>query len=153
MSNLLSRYCSRLFAFSFLGGLGMLAIIVAAFDFAELQRRTSGKFDVSYLVKFKMVLLKLPFILEQVLPFLVFIVALFIFWRMNRNHELVVIRAAGVSVWQLVLPIVCTAWLIGAFDLLVLNEFTANMMAREMKMEDYNLNRHRSGMKLIRSGL
>lgn len=153
MFSILTRYISRSFLWSFFASLGILAVIVAAFDFAEIQRRTSGKINVTYLEKFKMVAFKLPFIVEQVLPFIVFIAALFIFWRLNRNHELVVTRAAGVSVWQLVIPVACCAWLVGGLDIFLFNDLSSSLMAREMKMEDKNLERHRSGMKLIQSGL
>jgi lipopolysaccharide export system permease protein len=149
----LARYASRSFIWSFAASVGILSIIVAAFDFAELQRRTAGKVDLPYLTKFAFVLLKTPYIVEQILPFLVLIAALFIFWRMNRNSELIVIRAAGVSVWQLVMPVMVTAWIVGALDLFVFNEISSTMMSEEVKMEDTYLGRHRSGAKLIDSGL
>ncbi len=149
----LARYASRSFIWSFVASIGILSIIVAAFDFAELQRRTAGKIDLPYSTKFTFVLLKTPYIVEQILPFLVLIASLFIFWRMNRNNELVVIRAAGVSVWQLVMPVMVTAWLIGAFDLFIFNDVSSTMMSEEVKMEDTYLGRHRSGARLINSGL
>jgi lipopolysaccharide export system permease protein len=48
---------------------------------------------------------------------------------MNRSAELVVIRAAGLSVWQFVQPIVISAALLGGIMILVLNPLAATLLA------------------------
>ena len=47
-----------------------------------------------------MALLKVPTMVEKAIPFSALLGAMFAFWRLNRHHEFVVARAAGVSIWQ-----------------------------------------------------
>ncbi|MBL8676798.1 MAG: LptF/LptG family permease, partial [Alphaproteobacteria bacterium] len=124
--NLLSRYVSRTFLLSFLATFLCLFIIIFLFDFAELQRRAGTK-EIDLLVKLNMVLLRSPQFLEQVLPFIVLIAALFVFWRMNRSNELVVVRSSGVSLWRIILPVSMTALIIGFVDLAALNPLSSAM--------------------------
>ena len=73
--SLLSRYASRSFLMSFGVAVLCLLIIIVLIDFAELQRRAGSK-EIDIAVKFNMVFLRIPYFLEQVLPFLVFTASL-----------------------------------------------------------------------------
>jgi lipopolysaccharide export system permease protein len=150
--NLLSRYVSRSFLLSFLTIFLCLFAIIFLFDFAELQRRTGTK-EIDLLIKLNMVLLRSPQFLEQVLPFVVLVAALFMFWRMNRSNELVVIRASGVSFWRVILPISMTAILLGFFDLAVFNPLSSAMQTRYEKLEKSHLSKNKEDIKLSPTGL
>ena len=132
--NLLSRYASRSFLMSFCVALVCVFLIIILFDFAELQRRAGSK-EISLAMKFNMVFLRAPSFLEQVLPFLVFLSALYSFWRMNRSNELVICRSIGVSLWRLILPVSLTALVIGLIDLTTFNPLASAMQARYEKLE------------------
>ncbi len=56
-----------------------------------------------------MAALKLPHTAQEVMPFAVLFGTMLAFWRLTRNNELVVARAAGVSVWQFLTPAVLVA--------------------------------------------
>ena len=150
--NLLSRYVSRSFLASFGVALLCLLTIIILFDFAELQRRSGSK-EVSLAIKLNMVLLRAPHFLEQVLPFLVFIAALFIFWRMNRANELLIFRSVGVSLWRLILPISLTALLIGFIDLTAFNPLSSALQARYEKLEKRYFSKSKEDIKVSSTGL
>ncbi|MBX9786891.1 MAG: LptF/LptG family permease [Alphaproteobacteria bacterium] len=150
--NLLSRYVSRTFLLSFLTTFSCLFIIIFLFDFAELQRRAGTK-EIDLLMKLNMVLLRSPQFLEQVLPFIVLIAALFVFWRMNRSNELVVIRSSGVSLWRIILPVSMVALIIGFVDLAVFNPLSSAMQVRFEKLEKRYLLRNKEDIKLSPTGL
>jgi len=149
---LLSRYASRSFLASFGGTLSCLFCIIILFDFAELQRRAGNK-DISLVIKLKMVLLRSPHFLEQILPFLVFAAALFIFWRMNRTNELLICRSVGVSLWRLILPISLTALMIGFIDLTAFNPLSSIMQNQYEKLEKHYLSKTKDDMKVTSTGL
>lgn len=150
--NLLSRYVSRSFLLSFLTIFLCLFAIIFLFDFAELQRRIGTK-EIDLLLKLNMVFLRSPQFLEQVLPFIVLAAALFVFWRMNRSNELVVIRASGVSLWRIILPVSLTAILIGFLDLAAFNPLSTAMQTRYEKLEKSYLSKNKEDIKLSPTGL
>jgi lipopolysaccharide export LptBFGC system permease protein LptF len=66
-------------------------------------------------------LLKLPDVGQIVLPFAILFAALYTFWSLVRKQELVIVRSAGLSVWQFLAPIVGVAMLAGVVHMTVLN--------------------------------
>ncbi|MEB3701787.1 LPS export ABC transporter permease LptG [Candidatus Bealeia paramacronuclearis] len=149
----LANYCNRTFLKSFLITLICLALIVAFFDFSEIQRRAAIRPDILLGLKLKLVLLKLFYILEQVLPFIVFISSLFIFWKLNRQNEVVVTRAAGVSALKLVLPVVIAALSVGFLDIGVINPISSVMMQKHEKLEDKYFHQKENSLKVSENGL
>lgn len=133
-STLLSRYTSRSFLKCFGTIVLGVCLIIVLFEFAEIQRQ-SGLKDIESSVKLSMVLLRVPHLLEKALPFLIFLSALFVFWRMNRSSELVIFRATGISLWRLILPISLTALFIGCLELTVFNSLSSMMLTRYEHLE------------------
>lgn len=129
----LFRYACKNFLTSFTVAFLCLFSIILLFDFAEIERRTSSK-EVSFFMKLNMVFLRAPHFIEQILPFLVFIAAIFVFWRMNRSNELIIFRSTGISLWRLILPISLTALLIGFVDLTAFNPLAVAMQKRYDKL-------------------
>ena len=149
---LLSRYASRSFLMSFGVASLCLLLIIVLFDFAELQRRAGSK-EIDLTMKFNMVFLRVPYFLEQVLPFLVFTAALFVFWRMNRTNELVIFRSCGVSLWRLILPVGLTAIIIGCIDLTAFNPLSSAMQARYEKLEKRYFSKSKESIKVTSTGI
>jgi lipopolysaccharide export system permease protein len=72
-----------------------------------------------------MTLLRLPSFSELTLPFAVLIGTIAVFLMLNRSSELIIIRAAGVSVWQFILPAVVVAFMLGIAFVLLYNPIAA----------------------------
>ncbi len=101
------------------------------FDTLELFRRVSGRAEVAGArTVISMALLKLPTIVEKLIPFSALFGAMFAFWRLNRHHEFVVARAAGVSIWQFLAPPVAIAILIGLFKIAIFNPFSSALLLK-----------------------
>src|SRR5690606_13788374 len=62
---------------------------------------------------------------ELTLPFAVLIGTIAIFLMLSRSSELVVLRAAGVSVWQFTLPAMVVAFLLGVLFVVLYNPVAA----------------------------
>lgn len=104
--------------------LGVCGIIFLA-DFSETSRRMAGFVGYSVSGGLLMTALRLPLILQQTVPTLTLFIGMTTLITLNRRSELVVTRAAGLSVWQFVLPFVAGAFLIGVLTTTVVNPIAA----------------------------
>ncbi len=125
-----SAYVGRQFLFWFFSVTLILVVIILLFDLVELIRRTSGREGATFGIALFMAFLKMPSMIEKAIPFAMLFGSMFAFWRLNRSQELVVARASGVSVWQLLLPVILLAVVIGSFKVAVFNSLSSAMLLR-----------------------
>ena len=131
LSGTLSFYIGRRFLFWLTSVAAALIAVIMLADTLELLRRVSGRDDYAGIsIVIRMTLLKLPAMLEKTLPIATLLGAVLAFWSLNRHHELVVIRAAGVSIWQFLAPAILLAVAIGIFKVTVFNPFSSAMLLR-----------------------
>lgn len=123
----LSVYISRQFVFFFLMTLSIFAILIFMMDSVEMLRKASA-LQIPMFIMADMVLLKLPMLLQVILPFIILVASVLTYTSMARRSELVVIRSAGVSVWEFLMPSVVTAFMIGIFTASVINPISALML-------------------------
>ena len=100
-----------------------------------------------------MAALKLPHTAQEVLPFAILFGTMLAFWRLTRNNELVVARAAGVSVWQFLTPAVLVALLIGIIAVTVFNPIASFTEAAYEKLESHVLRQGSDQLSLSNAGL
>ncbi len=122
----LARYFSLRFLLAMLAMFLLCCVLIFFVDFIEMLRR-AGNYsgDVPGLLLAWMTLLRLPSFSELVLPFAVLIGTIGIFLMLSRSSELVVLRAAGISVWQFTLPAMIVAFLLGVGFVLLYNPIAA----------------------------
>lgn len=132
--------------------LSCIFVIVTLFDFAELQRRAKTS-NIDALDKLSLILLHAPHLLEHTLPFLVFMAALYVFWRFNRTSELIVCRAAGLSLWRLILPVGLIAVCVGCIDLAAFNPLSSALLARYEHLQRKLLSPNTSDIWIETTGL
>jgi lipopolysaccharide export system permease protein len=119
----------------------ILTIFVAIFcltfviDFVQLLRRASDNPDVGAGVVALMSLLSVPHSTEMVLPFAVLFGAMATFVDLTRKLELVVARAAGVSVWQFLTPPLIAVFCIGVVSVGLYNPISAALRQRYEQMD------------------
>ena len=125
MTPTLSRYLMRVFTTNLLFMAFILMGVIWLFDVAELLRRAAKVDGVPLSILMQMGLLKLPDITQTLFPFIILFASLFTFWQLARRSELVVLRAAGVSAWQFLRPILLVGALAGVFVVTILNPLGA----------------------------
>lgn len=130
-----AAYVSRQFLFWCGGVFIALVALIGLFDTIELLRRTSSKADVSLLDVIAMALFKLPHLALKAVPFALLFGGMMAFWRFNRHHELVVARASGMSAWELLLPTVLLAVMIGVVKVTLFSPLASAMLLRFERME------------------
>ncbi|WP_246152196.1 LPS export ABC transporter permease LptG [Roseospira navarrensis] len=126
----LIRYVSRHFLVALLGTLLVTAGLILLFDVIELLRQTAKVEEATLGMVVSMGLLRLPLVLQTGLPFAFLAAAMIAFWRLARSSELVVIRAAGVSVWQVLVPLVVLSMVLGAINVAAGNPIAAALFTQ-----------------------
>ncbi len=135
MTSTLGRYLSVRFLRTIGGVFGVLFIIIYIGDFVEMLRRAGDAPGVTTGMLAFLSLLRTPAIAEQILPFAVLGGAMFAFIGLSRRLELVIIRSAGVSVWQFLTPPVVIVLLIGIAATTVYNPVSASLKQRADRIE------------------
>lgn len=149
----LSRYLAETYIVAFVQLLGILLAIVYLFDTVELLRRAAKFENVPFSLVLQMGLLKLPEVGQVILPFAILFSALYTFWLLARRNELVIVRAAGLSVWQFLGPIIGVAMLVGVFHMTVINPVGAMMISRYQVLEAAHLQARDNTVSLGEQGL
>lgn len=150
---ILSRYIARHFFISVLLVLLGLSSIVTLIDLFELMRRAAKYQSVPFGVVFQLIFLRLPFIVERLVPYGVLIGSMFALTRLTRTHELVVARASGVSVWQFLAPAIIVVMLMGTFVTTVFNPLSSAFLLRFEQIEAKYLTTRGSLLSISSSGL
>lgn len=152
----LSWTFSRYLGSRFLAGIGVVfigcACLIFLVDLVELLRRASNREGIPVDTVIAMALLKLPNVAEAALPFTVLFGGIWTFVRLTRSNELVIARAAGVSVWQFIAPALSIAALIGVFVITVYDPVGATLNARFEQLESKYLRGNTSTLAMKSTG-
>ncbi len=131
----LGRYLSLRFVQTigavFLTVFGLIYLI----DLVELIRRAGEGLDVGTWTLARLAFFRTPVIAEQVLPFAVLFGSIAAFLTLSRKLELVVARAAGVSVWQFGFPPVMVALIIGIVAMAAYNPLAVHLKQQAETLE------------------
>jgi lipopolysaccharide export system permease protein len=153
LARTLSAYIAGQFFGWFCGVFAAMVIITFLLDYLELIRRGGTKMQATLSLLFQMAALKLPHTAQEVLPFAILFGTMLAFWRLTRNNELVVARAAGFSVWQFLTPAVLVALLVGIITVTVFNPIAALTEAAYEKLESHILRQGSDQLSLSHAGL
>ena len=136
MNWILTKYTVKKFITIFFAALFVLAVIVALFDLIELLRRISKGETAGFFDALMMAVLKSPQMVHMILPFVILLAGLIFCLLFNRSSELIVMRAVGLSVWNILVPLSVTVLLIGLIDTMVFSPVTAWTARRYERMEE-----------------
>ena len=149
----LSRYLAKSYFLNMVFLLLALFGIIYLFDTVELIRRASKSDDVPLSLVLQMGLLKLPEVGQLLFPFAVLFAAMFTYWQFNRRSELIVLRSAGFSVWQFLMPVVCVALFVGVVQVGLINPMGSLLVGKYERLESEFLDNQDSQIALFKEGL
>ena len=153
LSPTLSMYLGRQFLLGIGFVLAVLLALIYLIDVVELLRRASGREEADFGLVLSMAALNLPKLAQKVLPVATLFGAIVTFSRLTRSHELIVARAAGVSVWQFLMPALVIAVLLGTVMVTLFNPLAALMSARYEHLEGRYLEGRQSLLAVSATGL
>ncbi len=149
----LSSYLARQVLIWCGGVFGVMLSITFLLDYLELIRRGAARPEATLGLLLEMAMLKLPHMAQEVLPFGILFGTMLAFWRLTRSNELVVARAAGVSVWQFLMPAELFALVVGVLAVTVFNPVASAMQASFENLQNRVLRGSADQFTLTRSGL
>lgn len=153
LSLTLSTYIGRQVFYSIMITLGVLLAIGGFADLVELIRRIAGKPNVGFSIALEMALMRLPYLTEQLLPYAILIGGMLALSKLTRTQELIVVRAAGVSVWQFLLPGALLGVVLGVFVVALFDPVASAMLARYERLESRYISGNASLLTVSPSGL
>lgn len=148
----LSRYISRLFIVNFLGLTLILLGLVYIFDTIELLRRAADT-NIPFGLVLSMAAMKLPQVGQEIIPFAILFAAIYTCWKLNKTSELAVIRAAGLSAWQFLAPMIICAFGIGILTTAAINPVSSIMLSKYAQMEIVHLQKSNNLVTVSRTGI
>lgn len=152
LSYVLLVYFGRQFLAGLALVLGVLVVVIFLFELAEQMRRAAHR-DVGALMIVEMALLRLPLLVQHVLPIAALLGSMLAFFWMTRSHELVIARGAGVSVWQFIAPALVLAGGLGVASITVFDPFVSAAAARFERLEARNFRGQTSSLAVSQNGL
>jgi len=105
LSSLVDRYLARQFSVYFACGLAVATAIFVVVDLVELLSRYEPPLH-AVLEHFAY---RLPSALHQALPIVVLVATVFLFMELERHHELTALKAAGLSLHRVSVPVLILA--------------------------------------------
>lgn len=126
-NTILAKYLMKSFFVAFFAVFFLVIGVVLMFEIIDLLRRVSGRADVGISIVFKMAFSKLPRTIEMVFPFVVMIAGMASFWKLSKSQEYVVTKAAGISIWSFLSPILLSAFVIGFVNIMLINPISSKM--------------------------
>ncbi|MDM8524072.1 LPS export ABC transporter permease LptG [Desulfococcaceae bacterium HSG8] len=94
--------------------LTMVTGIYVAIDFFE-KIDNFMEAGLPFSKAFAFFVFKIPFIIAQILPVCVLLSVLVVFGLMTRNNEMLALKSSGVSIWQLLKPVIIIGFMFSGF--------------------------------------
>lgn len=146
----------RYLAVQFLAG---VSIILAGFlflsfsiDVVDIFDHTAGR-HVPAVAVIGMSLLQLPSLGLKLMPFAVLLGGVFAFVRLSRSQELLAIRAAGISAWNLLAPPLVVAMSLGVVTVMAFTPLSSSMLVEFTALEAKYIHGQASQLDVSRNGL
>ena len=147
MPGTLFRYFLRrhltIVAWFLIGVTGLVFLV----DFIETASRRGDIPNFRIIDALLLTVIRVPSILQQTLPFDMLFSGFTTLVSLNRRQEMVVTRAAGISVWQFMAPFVTGALIVGLVGLFILNPLAASGMRMATEIENQLKASERLGRK------
>ncbi|MGH1456114.1 MAG: LPS export ABC transporter permease LptG [Alphaproteobacteria bacterium] len=153
LTTTLSSYLAKRYTINLCILLSALLAIIYLFDTVELIRRVGNREDIPITLVLQMGLLKLPEVGQTLFPFGVLFSAMFTFWQLTRRYELIVVRAAGFSIWQFLTPILGVGILFGVLQMTVINPAGAVLISKFEELERNHLRYQENQIAVFKEGL
>ncbi len=131
----LSFYLAGRFARTVAAAFMVVFVLIYSVDLVELLRRSGNSQHATGILMAGLSFLRTPTIAEQALPFAVLFGSMIAFLNLSRKMELVVARAAGLSVWQILTPPLVVIVGIGILSVVAYNPASTWMKEKADQIE------------------
>ncbi|MFM9848223.1 MAG: LPS export ABC transporter permease LptG [Hyphomicrobiaceae bacterium] len=149
---ILWRYVGRRFLLTISSAFLLCAVLIFMIDIVELLRQAGKYGRVPTMSLAWMALLRLPAYTEILLPFCALAGSIGALLLLGRKSELIVMRAAGMSVWQFLAPGLVVAFVIGVLAAVAYSPLAAHARAESERLFASTFGREATVLKSDGSG-
>lgn len=120
----LSFYLTKKFFKDFFLYLGLFTAVIQIFTIIDVLRKRDVN-ENTVLPILKLLILKTPYIADTIMPYMVVLSVIYSLNHFSRSNELVVIKSFGISIWQIITPVITAFFAFAVFYVAVINPFVA----------------------------
>lgn len=123
MIKIINRYLAFNFLTRFLQivlGFSLLIFVINLIDLLQVAQEKNVPLEIIALMSF----LQIPSFINDIVLSLVLIAAVITFFSLSLRSEISIIRVSGFSLWQILKPITCCAFLLGILWITLFNHFS-----------------------------
>lgn len=148
---------TRYIAFRTLAATGTIVAVFTALifmiDLVENMRFAEKLPEHNFTFALILSLLRLPALVQILAPLLFLFASTWMFHRMNSHGELSVMRATGLSVWQIMAPATAVAFIAGTVLVSVVDPVASQLDARAETLRNTGKNHARDDVRISEDGL
>lgn len=131
-------YLTKHFLKSFLIVLAIIAVVIFFSDLVESVRK-STQYEHLYFAKIIYVSLSaVPYFVQETYPFIIFLSAVYSFIMLARYNEYTIIKGAGISVWQFLIPYLVNTFIISIIIVTIVNPIAVSLLIHREKIKPDN---------------
>ena len=134
LTRILFLYLSRNFLISLLITICLVGSCLFFANIFDILNRLKSTIAPLSLIA-KLALLKMPYLLNELLPICILIATLFFFHKLSRRNELIVIFSDGISIWKFLQPILFITILISIISICILQPLGAFFLSKQELIE------------------
>ncbi|MBB4660075.1 LPS export ABC transporter permease LptG [Parvularcula dongshanensis] len=147
------RYLMRRTLVGIAGLFLVIGALIVTVDLIEALREVGKIEGAGFLTALRLTLLRAPQVLLTLSPFVFLFGTLFAFGQMAKSSEIAVMRAAGVSVWRLVVPGAALAVILGFATVTALDPLAARMESSAQALKNEVRGRDGKMLAAFREGI
>lgn len=133
--------------------IGVFCVAILLVDVVEQMRTVGTRTEIGLLTAVRLSSYKLPMLIELTMPFALLAASMITFSKFSRRAELPAIRAAGVSGWRFLGPVITLATLAGLLTTFVLNPAGAHFSESFERERAQLIESARGGVTVDQSGV
>lgn len=123
----IQRYIFRQCLMSLGLTLGIILLAIVLVDIVEEMRTIGSRTQIGLQTAFQLTLMKTPGLIMDTLPFATLVGSILAYSQLNRRSEIPAIRAAGVSAWRFLGPVMVLAGLVGVLMVTVIDPLATRL--------------------------
>ena len=123
----IQRYIFRQCLMSLGLTLGIILLAIVLVDVVEQMRTIGSRTQIGLQTAFQLTLMKTPGLIMDTLPFAMLVGSILAYSQLNRRSEIPAVRAAGVSAWRFLGPVMVLAGLMGILMVTVIDPLATRL--------------------------
>lgn len=130
LSGILSRYIMRRVIMALSLTFLIVFSVTVLVDFVEGSRNYADNENMSSIDVVSLTLLKAPKLIEETIPFIVLFGVMGALSRLNKTHEIIIMRSIGLSVWKILRPMIYVTASLGVIWTLLFNPTASRLLSQ-----------------------